>query len=134
MLQIDVIVAYDLQPFSVLANSISERQIDHGCGVGDAAVLRGDGVAGVTSTAVHSSTSTVPHQWARAALHRTRRTPPKLSTSARRHHAARSAPLHRESRLAAASRVILPDAPPQRRGTRHSHLPCVLHTSKEHPH
>jgi hypothetical protein len=48
----------------------------------------------VTSTAQHSLTSTVPHQSVRAALHRTRRTPLKLSTSAYRHSVARSAPLH----------------------------------------
>ena len=29
--------------------------------------------------ALHMSTSTVPHQWSRAALHRARRAPPKLS-------------------------------------------------------
>ena len=41
--------------------------------------------------ALHMSTSTVPHQWSRAALHRARRAPPKPSTSARRHRAARRA-------------------------------------------
>ena len=90
-------------------------------------VLRGDGVAGVTSTAVHSSTSTVPHQWARAALHRTRRTPPKLSTSARRHHAARSAPLPQSCASLQRSRVIL------RRGTGHGHLPRALHAGRAAP-